>query len=115
MQFFDLIFRRYASPLTLLDGMIRGGRLEEFVNEFVGLYNKEQEDETLWKIWLHRVFDQSYADFRASVKSDAKAAPTQEEVQSIVAESESILNAFLPACGEVNANGTVPAAGDDCG
>ena len=111
MQFFDLIFRRYASPLTLLDGMIRGGRLEEFVNEFVGLYNKEQEDETLWKIWLHRVFDQSYADFRASVKSAAKAAPTQEEIKSTVSQSYNMLTGFDPSGGA--RGGAIQDSGDN--
>lgn len=76
--------------------MVQGGRLEEFVNEFVGLYNKEQEDETLWRIWLHRVFDQSYADFCAAVKADAEAAPTQEAIKSTVSQSFDMLAGFNP-------------------
>lgn len=84
-----------------MDGMIRAGKLCEFVEGLVKRYNDEQREKVIWEIWLHRVFDKSYPDFVNSIDPEKNAAPTQEEVQSIVAESESILNAFLPACGEV--------------
>lgn len=98
-----------------MDGMIRAGKLCEFVEGLVKRYNDEQREKVIWEVWLHRIFDKSYPDFVNSIDPEKHAAPTQEEVQSIVAESESILNAFLPAVGEVRANGTVPAAGDDSG
>lgn len=96
-----------------MDGMIRCGRLDEFISEVVTLYNEEYKEKTLWEVWLHRVFDKSFAEFMESVEVNQKAAPTQEEVTNIVLETKAMLNGFAPA--GVNANGTVPSAGDDSG
>lgn len=83
-----------------MDGMIRAGRLCEFVEGLVKRYNDEQREKVLWEIWLHRIFDQSYTDFVNSLDPEKNAASTEEEIENIVSDSESILNAFLPAIGE---------------
>ena len=84
--------------MPLLEGMIGTGRFLEFVDAFVDTYNEEQEDKTLWELWLHRVFDKSFADFRASVNGFGHhaEAPTQEDVKNIVSETKSILSNFVP-------------------
>lgn len=116
----DRLFKRYSSPMLLLDQMIRTGRFEEFVNEFVAInneeteqQNKEQEDKLLWDIWLHRIFDKSFAEFKNSLNQEEKAAPTPEELKSIAMDSKTILAGFVPVEGLVNSNGTVQTAGDD--
>lgn len=97
--------------MALMDGMMRFGRLDAFITEVIDLYNEEYREKVLWEVWLHRVFDKSFAEFMESVEVNQKAAPTQEEVSNIVMESEAVLQGFAPA--GVNANGTVPSAGDD--
>lgn len=74
--------------------MIGVGRLSEFVNEVIDIHNEENEDKAMWEIWLHRVFDKSYAEFSESIKGNNTAAPTQEEKANIVAESINMLNGF---------------------
>lgn len=64
----------------------------------------------MWEIWLHRIFDQSYTDFVNSLDPEKNAASTKEEIENIVSDSESILNAFLPAIGE---GGMKLSAGDN--
>lgn len=84
--------------MPLLDGMFSTGRLTEFVDGFIDTYNEEQEDKTLWEFWLHKVFDKSFADFRATISGNGHhaEAPTQEDVKNIVSETKSILNNFVP-------------------
>lgn len=84
--------------MPLLDGMFGTGRLTEFIDGFINTYNEEQEDKTLWEFWLHRVFDKSFADFRATIDGNGHhaEAPTQEDVKNIVSETKSILNNFVP-------------------
>ena len=77
--------------------MLGVGRLSEFVNEMITIHNEEYEDKTMWEIWLHRVFDKSYAEFTQSIKPNNAAAPTQEEKADIVAESMNMLKRFSPA------------------
>lgn len=101
--------------MQLMDGMIQAGRFCEFVEEFVNKYNEEQREKVLWEVWLHRVFDKSYTDFVNGLDPETNAAPTQEKVEEIVLEAKSVLNAFVPAHGEVNANGTIPSAGHNSG
>lgn len=87
------------------------GRLTEFVHEFIKIHNEEQEEETIWEFWLHKVFDKSLADFRASIKQDSvKAAPTQTEIKETISASFDMLNGFSLRGG---ADGTIQAAGDN--
>jgi hypothetical protein len=98
--------------MVLLNQMIRTRRFEEFVIELVQMHNEEMEDKTLWDIWLHRIFDKGFDEFKKSLGTHKKAAPTQEEVKSIAMDSKNILAGFVPDEG-VNRNGTVQAAGND--
>ena len=94
--------------------MIKMHRLEQFVTELVTIHNEEMEDKTLWDIWLHRIFDKGFDEFKKSLGGhNEKAAPTQEEVKSIAMDSRNILAGFVPDEGLVNRNGTVQAAGYD--
>ena len=94
-DFFDLLFRRYADPSPLMDGMLRAGQLCDFVEELVKRDNDEQREKVLWEIWLHRVFDKSYPDFVDSLDGEPEQA-TPEQVRQIVAQSQSILDGFRP-------------------
>jgi hypothetical protein len=100
--------------MVLLDQMIITGRLEEFVNELIHIHNEEKEDQSLWEIWLHRIFDKNFAEFKNSLSGHHEtAAPTSEELKSIAMDSKSILAGFVPNEGLVNRNGTVQTAGND--
>ena len=99
--------------MVLLNQMIRTRRFEEFVMELVQMHNEEMEDKTLWDIWLHRIFDKGFDEFKKSLGTHKEAAPTQEEVKSIAMDSKNILAGFVPDEGLVDRNGTVQAAGND--
>lgn len=79
-----------------MDGMIRAGKLCEFVEGLVKRYNDEQREKVIWEVWLHRVFDKSFPEFVESLDTQEKETATQEEVQTILAESENILNYVRP-------------------
>ena len=98
--------------MILLEEMVRAGRLHEFVNEIVHIRNEELEEETLWDIWLHRIFDKSFAEFKDALNRKETAAPTPEEIKSIAIDSQKILAGFAADEGMVGRYGTVQAAGD---
>lgn len=99
--------------MQLVNGMIRTRRLFEFVNKLVEMHNEEEKDKALWEVWLHRVLDKSYNEFREALEDNPKAAPTQEEVTNIVVETKTMLNGFVPV--EVKQNGSISSAGNDSG
>lgn len=89
----DLIFKRYSSPFILLDNYLRLGRFDEFVDEVIKANN---EDET-YKVWLLKVHDKSYEEFREEVLNSSKnKASTPEQIKATISESKNILNGFNP-------------------
>ena len=101
--------------MQLVSQMIRTRRLEEFVMQLVEMHNDEMEDKSLWEIWLHKIFDKSFADFRSEVTGEKKAAPTPEEIKSTVQDSMNILAGFVPDEGLVRGDGNLQTAGNDSG
>lgn len=88
----DLLFQRYADPMTLLSLMIRSGRFFEFVCEIVNIKNEETEEQTLWEIWLHKDFEQSFVEFHASLEQSSTEEMEEEELAAIVRQSQEILS-----------------------
>lgn len=88
--------------MLLLDRMTQTQRLEEFVEAFIRTHNEEQEDKTLWEIWLHRIFDKSFVEWKDSLNGQEKAAPTPEELRSIAQDSMNILAGFAPDSGKTS-------------
>jgi hypothetical protein len=96
--------------------MIDTGRLFEFCREVIHIRNEELEEETAWEVWLHKVFEQSWQDFRASLNDDStNAAPTQEDLKRTASESANLLANFRPPDGGGEQGGTVQTVGDDSG
>lgn len=68
--------------------MIASGRLYEFVTEFINLEN----DRLLWELYLHKVFDKSFEEF----KSSFAVTQPKEDIETTVKDSKSILESFIP-------------------
>lgn len=85
----DLLFRRYASPFSLLNSMIDYRSLSEFVTTLWNEYN----DELLWDMYLHTTMEESFDDFRHR----AVQHENEEDSKTTIAESKNILNGFKPS------------------
>lgn len=95
--------------------MIDSGRLLEFIIEIFNIRKEEIEEKQAWEYWLHKVWEGSYADFRATTLNDTNstnAAPTHEELEKTVSESAQLLADFCPYGGGEQ-YGTVQAIGND--
>lgn len=75
--------------------MIQSGRFCEFVCEVVAIQNEETEEQALWELWLHKDFEQSYAEFRESLEPGSAAETSGEDLASVIQQSREILN-FVP-------------------
>ena len=97
----DLLFNRYASPFLFIEQMIQTGRFSEFVVEFVKTINEEKADEANWEFFLHKVHDQSFAEFIAEVENDkTNKSMSEQTIEETVQGSLNILNGFKPKGGE---------------
>lgn len=90
-----MLFQRYSDPLTLLNLMIRAGRLREFVSEIVNIKNEETEDQALWEFWLHKDFERSFTEFRETLVQSPVQEASEEELVFIIQQSQEILS-FVP-------------------
>ena len=96
----DLLYHRYASPFSFIDGMILSGRFHEFVQSFIKTTQEEKEEETSWQYFLHKVFDGSYADFKNGMKVDQEHRNMSEQTFKTTYENTmNILQNFNPEKG----------------
>lgn len=101
--------------MKLLDVMIATKSLCEFVSQVIGIRNEEQEEKAIWEMWLHKGFDESFADFKARLTTGTNMnAPKKEDIEATVRESFSMLCGFVPE-GVHDHDGTVSSAGDGSG
>ena len=92
-----MVFHRYASPMVMLDSMIKTRRFSEFVNEFIKIRNEETEDQTKWEYWLHRVVDMSFADFLEKSDNRKNAEISHDVLEATLKDSWGIINGFCPS------------------
>lgn len=96
----DLLYHRYASPFSFIDGMIQTGRFCEFVESFLDTVHKEKEEETSWQYFLHKVFSGSYSDFREGLENDTNNQNMSERtIETTIKHSMNILKNFNPEKG----------------
>lgn len=94
----DLLFKRYASPFLLLDEMLISHRFTEFITEFIKIHNEDMENETMWDLWLHKIYDKSFDEFKRSIGSSDNSAVQMDSAtfETTINESMEILNEFVP-------------------
>lgn len=92
MKFADLLFTKYASPQILLDQLISNGDFFDWVVEFINAENDRQA----WEVWLHKIFDQTFEEFRNSIHPKQPDPSTEEQLETTISNSKSILNGFIP-------------------
>lgn len=92
MKFADLLFSRYASPQILIDQLILNGDFFDWVIEFINGENDRQA----WEVWLHKIFDKSFEEFRNSIRQNQAGQMDDEQLETTISNSKSILDGFIP-------------------
>lgn len=90
----DLLFKRYASPFVLLDGLILTTSLNNFVDEFFNLINEERKEKSQWEFFLHKVYDKSWSDFVNDIEQSENQTPV--DLGATLVKSKNMLNNFTP-------------------
>lgn len=86
----DLLFKRYASPLLFLEGLIEMDMVDEGL---ASLFEHEQEDLT-WQLYLNtHPKEKSFNEWKKDVmQSAAKSRPlTDEQLKAALNKSQDIL------------------------
>ena len=89
----DLLFKRYASPFSLIDGYIQTSRFCELIHAIV----KQKNEDDKWEYFIHKVWDKSYSDFCESLQiSQDLQEMSNEDVETTLKMSMDILGNFNP-------------------
>lgn len=97
----DLLYHRYADPVSLLNTVVGFGDLDGFLDVML----EQADEERMWELYLHQLIkERSFTDWKASLEtgsaggsSPAQASPvTREEISETVKRSRDILDAFVP-------------------
>ena len=99
----DLLFKRYASPFSFMEGWINSGRFSEFVDFIVETYNEERKDEVNWSFYLHKVQnpEMSYQDFVKELETNEQLQNmTDDDKASALQSAFDILGNFNPLSDE---------------
>lgn len=88
--------------MPLLESMAASGRLAWYVNRLTLACRTEENDETIWDLYLHKEFSgKSFAEFKGGIeeraRSQAKAIYLEahpKETAKVVSNSMSILQSF---------------------
>lgn len=93
----DLLFKRYASPFSFIDGMLSTGRFFDFVVEFVQTVNKERNTERAWEAYLHSAYEGSFDDFMSEIENSTKNQEmSAQTMETTIQNSLNILKTFTP-------------------
>ena len=96
----DLLFKRYANPFPFMDGMIQTGRFCYFIRSFLEKHNSEREEQTSWEFFLHKVWEGSFADFKADMDTSKNNKNMSEEsMETTIKKSMKIIKNFNPEKG----------------
>lgn len=88
-----MLFNKYASPFTLLNGYIRTGRFCEFVETICA----EKIEADKWEFFLHKIKDMNFDEFCNNLqKNNEVESMTEEEMSEIVKQSMQILHGYKP-------------------
>ena len=96
MKFWDLLFKRYASPFSFIEGMLESDSFDDAIRHIIDAEN----DEKLWQIYLHSnpyiAPRKSFNDFKKDVTGnvDYSKPLTENEIKVAVSKSQNILNNF---------------------
>lgn len=94
----DLLFKRYANPFILMDQYIKSRRLLKFIDDLIINYNEDE----IYRLWLHKVYNKNYVDFKKEIDDQIKAMSfTKEQKNSVIENSKNILENFKPQEGGV--------------
>ena len=108
MEFMDLLFSRYASPLDFMKLYINQGRFGEFVEEIINLENKrkkeqqeKEDDDKLWQAYIRSMSEKTFTDWKKELKQDDNKQPetlsmTNERVANVKEQARGILKGFSP-------------------
>ena len=89
----DLLFKRYANPYLILDEVIEQERLVEFVYEL----DLIKQDEKIFDIWLHKIYDKDYVDYKESCMPKTKPKISNDNLEAAVKNSKEMLINFVPS------------------
>lgn len=72
---------------------VKANRFSEFVDEIILITNEEEENDTLWQLYLHKVYEESWGEFYDTYKR-SKIEKSDEDYEATIENSKQMLEGF---------------------
>ena len=82
--------------MMITQQMLQTGRFVEFINEVIKIRNEEIDDKALWEFYLHRIYDNSFSDFKAENERIVAPEATKNDLETTVKHSFEMMKNFIP-------------------
>lgn len=108
MEFMDLLFSRYASPMDFMKMYIDQGRFGEFVSGIIEMDDKRKQEEEekendskLWLAYLMSMSNKSFAKWKEELANNTVPEPesyamTDEQVEAAKQTAKGIMKKISP-------------------
>lgn len=84
--------------MPLLNQLLQAGQFSSGIDELIAIRNEELEEKTAWEFYLHRIFDQSFEEFREQAQPPQELQNLQQYdgsyVETTIEKSKGILRKF---------------------
>ena len=77
-----------------MDSLIENNQFSDFISTMINNRN----DELLFEVWLHKCYDKTFNEFKASLNTDNDQVEyfSEDEIKTTINKSKDILSGFTP-------------------
>lgn len=90
----DQLFKRYADPFLLINNLIQTSSFSNFIDDMFNFIYEEMEEKTQWEFFLHKIFNETWGDFRDRIKSEENSKTV--DLGATLKNSREMLINFTP-------------------
>ena len=90
----DQLFKRYADPFLLINNLIQTSSFSSFIDDMFNFIYEEMEEKTQWEFFLHKIFNETWGDFRDRIKSEENSKTV--DLGATLKNSREMLINFTP-------------------
>lgn len=78
--------------------MISTGSASAFIDDLFKIINKEDEEKIQWEFFLHKVFNETWGDFKSRLTTAENEPENDVDLGEVFVKNMNMINNFKPDC-----------------
>lgn len=76
--------------------MLEDGQFDEFISGLIRIRNDEQNEQSAWEYYLHRIYDKSFSEFMESIKTAPDPEASKSNLEATISNNFEMMENFHP-------------------